>query len=337
MPALPRRLFVAGATGYIGRHVARELVGRGYEVVCFARRRAGVRGGDDEAATRRALDGAEVRFGDVTDLASVRADGVRGERFDAVISCIASRSGAPADAWRIEHEANLHLLEAGKEAGISQFVLLSAICVQRPRLEFQRAKLAFEQALRDSGIAWSIVRPTAFFKSLAGQVESVKRGRPFVVFDDGESTACKPISEADLARFLADCLVDPQKQNAILPIGGPGPAITPRRQGEILHQLLGRPPRFRRVPVKLLDAIIAVLALVGRLLPAARDKAELARIGRYYATESMLVFDEKKGAYDAAQTPEYGTDTLPAFYARVLESGLAGQELGDHAVFARRE
>jgi hypothetical protein len=50
-------------------------------------------------------------------------------------------------------------------------VLLSAICVQKPTLEFQRAKLAFEAKLQEAGdITYSIVRPTAFFKSLAGQV-----------------------------------------------------------------------------------------------------------------------------------------------------------------------
>ena len=42
----------------------------------------------------------------------------------------------------------------------------------------------------------------------------------------------------------------------MLPIGGPGEAITPRQQGEMLFQLLGRPPAFSKVPVALLDAII---------------------------------------------------------------------------------
>jgi divinyl chlorophyllide a 8-vinyl-reductase len=63
-----------------------------------------------------------------------------------------------------------------------RFVLLSAICAQKPLLAFQHAKLAFEAALIDSGLTYSIVRPTAFSKSLSGQVERVKRGRPFLVF-----------------------------------------------------------------------------------------------------------------------------------------------------------
>jgi divinyl chlorophyllide a 8-vinyl-reductase len=55
-------------------------------------------------------------------------------------------------------------------------------------------------------ITYSIVRPTAFFKSLAGQVELVKQGKPYVMFGDGTLASCKPISEADLAAFMADCV-----------------------------------------------------------------------------------------------------------------------------------
>jgi divinyl chlorophyllide a 8-vinyl-reductase len=213
-------------------------------------------------------------------------------------------------------------------------VLLSAICVQKPLLEFQRAKLAFEERLVASGMTYSIVRPTAFFKSLSGQVEKVKRGKPFTVLGDGRLTSCKPISEADLASFLAECLDDPTKQNAILPVGGPGPALTPWEQGELLFELCGRPPRIRKVPVRLLDWVIAALSAGGLVFPPLRDKAELARIGRYYGTESMLVFDRTKDCYDERATPSYGRETLRAFYVRVLRDGLAGQELGDQAVFA---
>ena len=329
---MAQRIFVLGATGTIGQATVRALRQRGHDVVCFVRPRAGVAGRLAPDDMARLLPGATLRFGDVLDPAALARDGFRGERFDALLSCMASRTGAPRDAWAIDHQAHLHALAAARDAGVGHVVLLSALCVQKPLLAFQQAKLAFEKALIDSGLRYSIVRPTAFFKSLSGQVERVRRGKPFLVFGDGRLTACKPISDADLAGYLADCLDDARLHDRVLPIGGPGEALTPRQQGEQLFELLGRPPRFKQVPVGLLDTIIAALAIGGRVVPALAAKAELARIGRYYATESMLVLNPATGRYDAEATPSTGKDTLADHYAGLL-SGRLSVERGDHAVF----
>jgi divinyl chlorophyllide a 8-vinyl-reductase len=321
--SVPRRVLLLGATGTIGRATVRALLDRGHEVVCLIRQGSRLEAEDDRLT---------VRLGDVIDPASVARDGLCGERFDAVVSCLASRTGTPGDAWAIDHRANLDALAAAKAAGVEHFILLSAICVQKPLLAFQHAKLAFEAALIASGLRYSIVRPTAFFKSLSGQFERVKRGKPYLMFGNGELTACKPISDDDLARFLVGCLDDEGRWNRILPIGGPGPAITPKAQGEALFALLGQPPRYRRVPVRMLDAIIAVLAVLGRVALAFANKAELARIGRYYATESMLVLDSATGRYDADATPSTGTEALFDYYAQ-LARGEAQAERGEHTVF----
>ena len=329
-----RRVCLVGATGTIGRATAIALERRGHEVIRFVRPRPGSGSRRGPVAHAGAAAGPDVRLVDITDPASLARDGFAGERFDAVVSCMASRTGEPRDAWAIDHRAHSHLLATARQAGVEQFVLLSAICVQKPRLAFQQAKLAFEAELIASGLRYSIVRPTAFFKSLSGQIERVRQGRPFLIFGDGRLTACKPISDADLADYLAGCLEDPGRWNRILPIGGPGEPITPRQQGETLFALLGRPPRFRSVPVGLLDAIAGTLGALGRIVPALATKAELARIGRYYATESMLVWDAEAGRYDAAATPSAGTQTLQDHYRAVL-AGEAEIERGDHAVFAR--
>ncbi len=332
-PKWPRRVLVVGATGYIGRVVTQELVGAGYETVCFVRERSGVGGAHGAAEVGRRLAGAELRFGDVCDARSVHDDGFRGEHFDAVVSCLATRTGGIRDAWQIEYAAAHNVLAAAQALGVRHFVLLSAICVQKPRLAFQKAKLAFEQALIAAPLTWSIVRPTAFFKSLAGQLDAVSRGKPYVMFGDGGLTACTPISERDLARFMVECLTDSKRWNRILPIGGPGPALSPRQQGELLFELCGRAPRFRRVPLQVFDMIIATLTGLSKVIPALADKAEFARIGRYYASESMLLWNADTGEYDAASTPSYGSDTLREFYARALREGLAEHRLGDHSMF----
>ena len=336
----PRRIFVLGATGTIGRATTRALVQRGHDVVCFVRNRTGDsvrnRTGDSAAfaqdETLRMLPGATLRFGEVTDAASLARDGFRSEHFDAIVSCLASRTGAPKDAWAVDFAANMNVLTAAKAAGVAHMVLVSAICVQKPRLAFQHAKLAFERALSESGLTYSIVRPTAFFKSLSGQLDRLKNGRSFLLFGDGTLTACKPISDDDLGLYLADCLDDESRYNRILPIGGPGEAITPKQQGERLFALLNRKPRFSRVPVALLDTIISVLGALGHILPSLAEKAELARIGRYYATESMLVLDPATGLYDAAATPSTGSETLFEFYGRLI-TGEVTIDRGDHAVF----
>ena len=293
-----------GATGTIGSATVAELRSRGHEVFCFSRAQ-----------------------GNVTDAASIERDGFWGQKFDAVVSCMASRTGLPRDAWAIDQHAHSLVLAAAKKYGVKQFVLLSAICVQKPKLAFQHAKLAFETELIASGLSYSIVRATAYFKSLSGQVTRVQKGKPFLVFGDGKMTACKPISDLDLARYLANCLEDGQLQNAVLPVGGPGPAMTPIEQGEALFKLLGMAPKFRHVPVRLLDVIIFGLSALGL-----KDKAELAQIGRYYATESMLVWNSATGSYDEDATPSFGSDTLKDFHAKLIK-GEANVDLREHSVF----
>ena len=319
MPNPSLRVLLLGATGTIGRATAAALVAAGHEVVAVVRPGSA---GPEGCARLEA---------DVTAPGALAA-AIGAARFDAVISCLASRTGAPRDAWAIDQRANSLSLAAAMAADIPRFVLLSAICVQRPLLELQRAKLAFEAELQAEAIKWSIVRPTAFFKSLSGQVARVKAGRPFLVFGDGRLTACKPISDADLGRFLVACLTDPALENRILPIGGPGPAITPLDQAQMLERLMGQPVRLKRVPVVLMNAIIAVLSALGRLSPKLAEKANLARIGRYYATESMLVLNPATGQYEADATPEFGADRLADHYAALL-NGSARDDRGAHKVF----
>ena len=106
-----------GATGTIGRATVRALVRRGHEVVCFVRPRAGVGGVLVQDDSQRLFAGASVRFGKVTDPASLARDGLRGEHFDALVSCLASRTGAPKDAWAIDHQAHVQALDAARGAG----------------------------------------------------------------------------------------------------------------------------------------------------------------------------------------------------------------------------
>lgn len=287
-----RRIALAGASGTIGSAVLRRLEAHGHYVAVLP---------------RAALTDPDAL-----------ADGLRDDRIEVMISCIASRSGSPKDAQAVDYEMNIALLEAALAAGVGHFILLSAICVQKPRLAFQHAKLAFEAVLAASGISYTIIRPTAFFKSLSGQVKRVTVGKPFLIFGDGELTRCKPISDDDLARFMASAIDNPEMVGKILPIGGPGPAISLKEQGEILFRAAGKSPKFKSVSPKIFTMAERLLALGAPFSGWIAEKAEYARIAHYYATESMLVLDPVTGQYSAELTPEFGQETLEAHYLRLL-------------------
>ena len=313
----PLSVLLLGGTGTIGRATAQALRAEGHRVTAL------IRPGADAGL----LPGCTVIRGAIPDALPAAMTGI-----DAVVSCLASRTGEPQDAWAVDHAANSAALKAAVAAGVRHFTLLSAICVQKPLLEFQRAKLAFEAELQASPLNWTIVRPTAYFKSLSGQVPRVAKGQPFLAFADGRLTACKPISDTDLGRYLTLTLTDPTKRNRILPIGGPGPAITPLDQAAMLERLTGQPVRIRHVPVALMHGIVGILTALGTLSPKLKAKAQLARIGRYYATQSMLVWNPATQRYDPDATPEFGTDRLEDHYAAMLRGEVA-DDRGAHAIF----
>src|SRR5471030_2980855 len=102
-----RRVCLLGATGTIGRATAAALVRQGHDVVAFVRAKSGDRplASADRA---RAFEGVSVKIVDYADPASLSHAGFGGERFDAVVSCMASRTGEPNDAWAIDHRAHLN-------------------------------------------------------------------------------------------------------------------------------------------------------------------------------------------------------------------------------------
>ena len=232
-------ILLAGHTGYIGKLVLTKLIDLGYQVICVGR--------NPDNKNKTYL----TRFNFYkTDICSkTELNKLKGEisKIDAVISCIGSRTGGKQDSWDVEFEANKNLLDLGYDLSCSHFILLSAICVQKPKLEFQFAKIAFENLLISSGMTYSIIRPTAYFKSLSGQIKNIKDGKSFVLFDSGLNTRCKPISENDLSDFICDCLVLDSRLNKILPIGGRGPAFTPQDQAEIIFKLVNKKPKYKKI------------------------------------------------------------------------------------------
>jgi len=296
------KIFVAGSTGYIGKNVVKYALDNGFDVVT-AKRHSDNKPGQ----LNKKLKVIKISSNDNDWIADL-------EKVDVIISCLASRTGEPKDAHLVDYKLNCLLLEKAKALKCSQFILLSAICVQKPRLAFQFEKLAFEEELKKSGLNFSIVRPTAYFKSLSGQIENIKKGKPYVYFGDGQITQCNPISEKDLSLYILSCIKDKSKWRKILPIGGPKQSITPKDIGKILFEIFEVSPKYKSFPTKILDAIRLLLLIISPFSNWAKNKSELIKIAKYYATESMLIWDEKKECYDANMTPSTGKDTLRDYF-----------------------
>ena len=296
------KIFVAGPTGYIGKNVVKYALDNGFDVVT-AKRHSDNKPGQ----LNKKLKVIKISNNDNNWIADL-------EKVDVIISCLARRTGEPKDAHLVDYKLNCLLLEKAKALKCSQFILLSAICVQKPRLAFQFEKLAFEEELKKSGLNFSIVRPTAYFKSLSGQIENIKKGKPYVYFGDGQITQCNPISEKDLSLYILSCIKDKTKWRKILPIGGPKQSITPKDIGKILFEIFEVSPKYKSFPTKLLDAIRLLLLIISPFSNWAKNKSELIKIAKYYATESMLIWDEKKECYDANMTPSTGKDTLRDYF-----------------------
>ncbi|MFZ8878160.1 MAG: NAD(P)H-binding protein [Paracoccaceae bacterium] len=302
-------LYVAGATGYIGCEIVKRALERGYTVHASVR-----------PTSKNALPQNDRLILDI-----LRSEGEK-TIFNvptgaSVISCISSRTGTAKDAYNIDYQMNMSLLDCARVSDAKIFLMLSAICVQKPKLAFQHAKLKFEDALQTSGLNYSIVRPTAYFKSLTGQVKRIEQNRPFLFFGTGSETACTPISKGDLAEFILDTIGEPASWNKVLPIGGPKPALTPADMAAIISKIYDKPIVTRSISPKIFDVLRALFTPLVPMSRWAREKSELMNIGKYYATESMLVWDAVNGCYDAKHTPSTGQDTFYDHVVKMRETG----------------
>ena len=236
----------------------RTLVDRGIEAVALVRSVDSITDN-----TLRYLKGAKIIECNVLDEESVsQAYSSLPKKPSSTICCLASRSGLKDESYLVDYGGGLNVFncqrKAAEDEAFSHFVLLSAFCVGKPLLQFQFAKIKLETAIRDITlnsleekkgiISHSIIRPTAFFKSLDGQVESVQNGAPCLYFGNGECAA-NAIAERDLANYLIDCAIKPKDMdmmNTARDIGGPDvPPITKKQQINLIYETLGVEPSKR--------------------------------------------------------------------------------------------
>ncbi|WP_282783207.1 MULTISPECIES: NAD(P)H-binding protein [unclassified Nocardia] len=238
-------ILVTGATGGIGGALLSELRKGAEPVRCLTR----------DLARSAFPAGVEVVEGDLAEPVSLKPalEGVRAMLY-------LSRFGPDRE-----------ILEAARTAGVRQVVLVSSITVlTHPWLGPAAENAAVERMVEDSGMEWTVLRPTQFASNTLMWADAIRAGRPIEVpFAD---IALPTIHPADIAAVARLALTDPAHRGQAYALTGPA-RISPREQVAAIAAELGREievveisrerARARMVDVFGADAADAVLDVTG--------------------------------------------------------------------------
>jgi uncharacterized protein YbjT (DUF2867 family) len=213
-------ILITGATGTIGSEVVRQLAARGEKVRALTR----------DPARARMPSGIETARGHHRDRASVDA-----AMAGAGAAFLVGMFGAD-DA---EHDRGL--VESARAAGVRRVVKLSAIGTGDPAAgPVGTWHLPGEQAVRDSGLQWTILRPASFASNTLAWAEAVRSGTPVPnLTGDGAQATVDPLDVAEVA--VAALLDRRHAGRTYTPTGGE--ALSVPAQAAVLSDVLGRPVR----------------------------------------------------------------------------------------------
>lgn len=208
---IPKRkneiILLAGATGYLGNYIAKEMIYKGIKGRLVVRNPAKV----------KQMESSKIQIvkAQVTNPMTLR--GIC-ENVDTVISTVGiTRQKDGLTYMDVDFQANLNLLREAQNSGVRKFIYISVINGDKYRdLKIMEAKEAFVDALKKSGLEYTIVRPNGFFSDMKDFLEMSKRGRVFL-FGNGEQLM-NPIHGEDLAEVCLKLINDPVKE---ISIGGP--------------------------------------------------------------------------------------------------------------------
>lgn len=264
-------VLVAGATGYIGSHIARALHDAGYRV------RVLTRSEERLEAVADACD--EVFVGEATRMETL--DGLC-DGIEVVVSSLGLRTlRAQPTAEAVDLQANLNILEHAQKTGVRQFVFVSVLGADElvEMAPIIRPREEFVERLKDSGLRWTVLRPTGAFNDLEGVFRLAKRGWG-VVLGDGKQWI-NPIHAADIAEVALRSVRDPSLENVEFGFGGPE-TYTYTEITQLASRALGKKLRIVEVPFWTIDAMVAVTR------PFNRNAAGFLKFFQTVASRSLV-------------------------------------------------
>lgn len=240
-------ILVVGSTGFVGSDVVRRLAASGKQV------RALVRPTSDPAKRAKLeASGAALVEGDLKDAASLRraCEGV-----DTVISTASatvSRGGGD-NIENVDRQGQLNLVDAARGAGVRHVIYLSVSGNLDGESPLRDAKRAVEAQLRDSGLTYTIVRPSFFMEVwLSPMLGFDPAGGRVRIYGTGDQPMSM-ISVPDVAAYVAGCVDNPAVENETIELGGPEPT-TYNTVARLFEQALGRTIEREHVTAEALDA-----------------------------------------------------------------------------------
>ncbi len=239
-------ILVAGATGLLGRKLTRLLLAGGNQVRAMTRIVAHA----DELKSYGARPvRADLRDPDALEFA------VRGMR--AVVASahgMLGRGDASSDA--IDYEGHRNLIDAAKAAGVEHFVYVSVLgaSVSHP-IDFWRNKARVERYLADSGLTYTVIRPTAFMDLHAYQLigKSVVEGKRVILFGKGRNPR-NFVAAEDVAKAISGILEIPAMRGQSIDMGGPE-NLSGHRVVEVFERVSGRKAKVTHVPILVLRTL----------------------------------------------------------------------------------
>ena len=200
-------VLLAGATGYLGSYLLRALIEKQNQVVAIVR--------NPNKLINSNENYLEIKQAEVTKPETLQ-DICKG--IDTVISTVGiTRQKDGLTYVDVDYQANMNLLAEAKKAGVKHFIYVSAIKGDKYRnLKIFEAKEKFVDALKSSGLNYTIVRPNGFFSDMKDFLQMAKSGRVYL-FGSGHQKF-NPIHGEDLANAIVETLDDTNKE---LTIGGP--------------------------------------------------------------------------------------------------------------------